>query len=88
MNAIKEKGLSIPDDIALVGFDDIHWAKNANPSLSTVRVEKEKIGYLVARSLINLIEGKKSPPVRITIPVKLVIRKSTGEGGRGMDSKP
>lgn len=76
MDGIKRKGLKIPEDISIVGFDDIELASQTVPPLTTVRVPKEKLGILGIRKLIARLADKKTKPENITLPVKLIIRES------------
>jgi LacI family transcriptional regulator, repressor for deo operon, udp, cdd, tsx, nupC, and nupG len=69
-----EKGLRIPQDMAIVGFDDIDAAVQANPSLTTIRVNKELLGR---RGLERLIDRKDDAESLDLIPVELVVREST-----------
>ncbi len=74
--AINEFNLRIPDDISVVGFDDIHLSKMATPPLTTVRVYKEELGSVAVRHLRQMIyEGSKGYLTTI-IPVKLIKRSS------------
>lgn len=73
--AIKGRGLRIPEDIAVVGFDDDSFATSVTPALTTVHHPIEELGEQMARTLVNLIEGK--PTERVTqISTSLVIRDS------------
>ena len=75
--AVEEKGLSIPEDISIVGFEDSWIATHFSPPLTTVRVAKYEIGQLAARLLIERIKSKKpTRPTKTTIPTELVIRKT------------
>jgi LacI family transcriptional regulator len=76
MRAIKEAGLHIPEDIAVVGFDDIPAAALSNPPLTTVRQPIQRTGGLAAETLIDLIEHPDSQPHRVVLPTELVIRSS------------
>lgn len=78
MKAIKEKGLGIPEDIAVVGFDDIPAAAFADPPLTTVRQPICDIGALAAKILIGIVEGKRVNEKHIIMPTQLIIRKSCG----------
>jgi LacI family transcriptional regulator len=82
MKAIKEKGLKIPDDISVIGHDDIRESGIINPALTTVRIEKEEMGRMAARRLIDRIRNPEIMPVKIIVPGKLVIRESTGKASR------
>jgi LacI family transcriptional regulator len=76
MRAIQEEGLRIPEDIAVLGFDDLPAAANTNPPLTTVRQPILRIGALAAEMLIDLIEQQKAQPCRIVLPTELVIRST------------
>ena len=77
MKALKEKGINIPDDISIVGFDDINIASLVTPSLTTIRQPSYEIGYMAIESLINILEGKKNSNNNIEIKLELIIREST-----------
>ncbi len=74
--AIHELGYVIPDDISIVGFDDIDLAKFSTPPLTTVRVYKEELGSLAVRALFKSINGELEFPQTVIVPVKLVERES------------
>jgi len=76
IKAIKENGLKIPDDIAVIGFDDILLAEYSSPSLTTVRQHKFDLGYKGSRELIKIIEQSDYIPKKKRIDVELVIRDS------------
>lgn len=76
--AIREAGLSIPGDVALVGFDDLPVSSAMNPPLTTVRQPIEKLGYLATEVLIDIVDGKVQQPQRLVLPTELVIRQSCG----------
>jgi LacI family transcriptional regulator len=83
MRAVQAAGLTVPEDVAVVGFDDIQVAALAHPPLTTVRQEKTDLGTVAAETLLRRIEhgGEDSDP-HITLPVTLVARQSTlGEQG-------
>jgi len=73
--AIKDNKLNIPDDISIVGFDDIDLAKMATPPLTTVRVYKEEMGSIAVRKLINLVNDVEKTTTNI-VPVRIIERKS------------
>jgi DNA-binding LacI/PurR family transcriptional regulator len=77
--AALDRGLSIPDDISITGFDDIEIARVLNPPLTTVQTPGEIMGQVAFDRLIDLVEEtdqNPSIPIKWTIPTKLVIRKS------------
>lgn len=77
MRAITEAELSIPDDIAVVGFDDIPLAAISNPPLTTVRQPILRSGSLAAETLIDMVEHPDPQPRRVILPTELVIRASS-----------
>lgn len=74
--AIQEFKLKIPDDISVIGFDDIDLAKYATPSLTTIRVYKEELGSIGVRTLLDLIRGEIKTPIKTILPTKLIERDS------------
>jgi len=78
LRAIREAGLKVPDDIALVGFDDGSLAPHADPPLTSVKVFRKRMGKVAARRLLELIEDPSLPPAQIKLPTKLTIRESCG----------
>lgn len=76
LDAIREAGLRVPDDIAVVGFDDLPAAAQANPPLTTVRQPIAQKGARAASLLIERIEQGTSEPAHILLPTQLVIRES------------
>lgn len=78
MNAIKESGRLIPQDIAVIGFDDIPLASYTTPALTTIRVDRRLWGYLAAVNLLELIDRKGSGRI-VKIPVELIRRETVGK---------
>jgi LacI family transcriptional regulator len=78
LRAIQEAGLHVPEDIALVSFDDMPFAARTNPPLTTVRQPVHRLGSVAAETLIELIEEPDSGPRHIVLPTELVIRSSCG----------
>lgn len=76
MRAILEQGLRIPQDIAIVGFDDVPLAKFANPPLTTVRVPAVEMGMHAGMLLMERIL-KRSAVSHVMLPTQLVIRESS-----------
>lgn len=77
LEAIHERGLRIPEDISIIGFDDMYWAKSLNPPLSSVRQPGQEIGKRATELLFQRIEDQSRPKVRLTLKTELIIRKST-----------
>jgi DNA-binding LacI/PurR family transcriptional regulator len=76
--AFREAGLRVPEDISIVGFDDIPGAAYANPGLTTVRQPLQKMGQIAAQTVVDLIEGRGQYVPEIAIEPEFVIRQSTG----------
>jgi LacI family transcriptional regulator, repressor for deo operon, udp, cdd, tsx, nupC, and nupG len=74
--AARERGLRIPDDLSVVGFDDLPFANVFEPPLTTIRIDPEALGAEAFELLAVLMAGEPAPPGRI-LPVELVIRGST-----------
>jgi LacI family transcriptional regulator len=77
IRAIHEAGLRVPDNISVVGFDDIESAAYNNPAITTVRQPLQEMGELAARTLLNQIEGTEPYVAEITIEPELIVRSST-----------
>lgn len=77
MEAVRDAGRRIPDDMSIVGFDDIPQAAQVNPPLTTVRQPLEQMGRAAARMLLDKIEHPDCPAERADLPTQLVVRSST-----------
>jgi DNA-binding LacI/PurR family transcriptional regulator len=78
MRAIHEAGLRIPEDIAVVGYDDMRFAAFTNPTLTTVQAPEVEVGQLAAEMLIALIQGVPLAEKCVKLSTKLVVRQSCG----------
>jgi LacI family transcriptional regulator len=67
-------GRRVPEDLAVVGFDDIALAREMVPPLTTVQIPLNEVGRLAARQLLDLIERDDATPTRETLPVRVVRR--------------
>lgn len=76
IKALKEHGLKVPRDIAVVGFDNIPIASYTNPPLTTIQQDTMKAGELLVENLLKLIEGEEI--VSMLMPAKLIVRESCG----------
>ena len=76
ISAARDVGLAVPGDLSIIGFDNIFFARLANPGLTTVAQPMDEIGREAADLLIDLIEGRPTQPRRV-LPVHLVTRSST-----------
>ena len=77
IRAFQDAGLRVPEDISVVGFDDIRIAVHNNPSLTTVRQPLQEMGEIAARTLLNRIEGHEDFVPEIAIEPEFVVRNST-----------
>lgn len=77
MHYLKDSGLSIPNDISIIGFDDVESDLMLDPPLTTIRVPKIELGAEALRLMINTLKYKNSNAKKILVPVELIIRKST-----------
>jgi LacI family transcriptional regulator len=78
MWAFREAGLRVPEDISVVGFDDIPAAAFADPALTTVHQPLHRMGEIAAKTLIDRIEGRAKYQSDIAIDPEFVVRASTG----------
>ncbi len=76
MEAIRDRGLDIPGDISIIGFDDMPQASLVYPRLTTVRQPLDQMGRVAVRMLIDEIEHPRHMPRRVTLSTSLVIRES------------
>jgi LacI family transcriptional regulator len=77
MRAIKDAGYRIPEDISVMGFDNLQFSPYLDPPLTTVNQPLYKMGAAAAERIITLIEGKPAAPIVQVMDTELVIRKST-----------
>ncbi|MEV5744333.1 GH1 family beta-glucosidase [Microbispora rosea] len=75
MEAARERGLGVPEDLAVVGFGDIHAASCTTPALTTVRVPAADQALALARLLLSRLDGRHTSPV--VLPTRLVVRATT-----------
>lgn len=76
IDAVRERQLRIPEDISIIGFDDVPSAAWMTPALTTVRQSLLDMGRVAVRMLLNQIENPGQPPERIRLPTKLVLRET------------
>ena len=77
MRAIQAHGLRIPEDISVIGFNDVSVAKYVTPALTTVKVYTEWMGELAVSTILELIQEKAPVPRKITVGTELILREST-----------
>ncbi len=77
LNALQERGLNVPGDIAVIGFDDIRYAVETKPTLTTVHVPKLEMGVQAVRLIFECLEHPNGGPYHRTIGTVLMVRDST-----------
>jgi LacI family transcriptional regulator len=81
IRALKEHGVSIPEDVSIIGFDNLPQSATMEPGLTTIDVSKRKIGYLAVTILDDLIAAAEpQPSVKILVGAELVLRASHEHG--------
>jgi DNA-binding LacI/PurR family transcriptional regulator len=73
---LREKGMQVPGDLSVVGFDDLEELKYFHPGLTTVRVDRERVGEELAKVLFELLERPNMSPVKRMVPTQLVVRET------------
>jgi LacI family transcriptional regulator len=82
LRALREAGLRVPEDVAMVGFDDLPQAAHAEPPLTTVRQPVYRLGAMAVDAVLGLLDYQDSSPRRIVLPTELVVRSSCGSALR------
>lgn len=78
MQAARELGRTVPDDLAVVGYDNIPWSETTEPPLTTVYIQKQQMGKLAARRILDVMNEGPQPAVDIFVENELLIRRSCG----------
>ncbi|MFD4551539.1 LacI family DNA-binding transcriptional regulator [Streptomyces sp. NPDC058466] len=76
LGALRDAGIRVPDDVAVIGFDDIPVARHTEPSLSTVRQPMREMGETAARMLLARLAGRDSPASPVVLPTEMIVRAS------------
>ncbi len=76
IQALKEAGYRIPEDVSIVGFDDISSAEYVSPPLTTVEVPKAYLGEAAVSRVVQMIEGRSLQPLKVEVFTRLIRRKS------------
>jgi LacI family transcriptional regulator len=76
--AIQDRGLSVPGHIAVIGFDDVSFAKFVRPTLTTIRQPLNELGVAAARAVLDQLAGKTIEEMTIEVKGKLIVRESCG----------
>ncbi|WP_328804506.1 LacI family DNA-binding transcriptional regulator [Paenibacillus apii] len=83
IDALKDLGFKVPEDIAVIGFDDIDESKDYQPPLTTVHQQRFTMGETAAKMLLQLIDSQDGITRHATIPARFVIRESSGTKREG-----
>lgn len=88
LSGLRQHGLACPQDISVVGFDDLEVAPHYWPPLTTIRQPRETLGRMAAETLIDLIEGehRATTPLRIVLSSELIVRGSTARLSSALSS--
>lgn len=87
MQALNEANMRVPEDVAVIGFDDLHIALQVTPQLTTVHQPIYEKGAAAAHLLLDLIEGRIDSPQRKLLPTTLVVRQSCGSNPAGSQAR-
>jgi LacI family transcriptional regulator len=77
MSALEESGVRVPEDVSIIGFDDIYFARLTRPPLTTVRIPREQMGEIAFKALEKMSQSKRKIGSEYYIETELVVRKST-----------
>ncbi|HEX9013277.1 MAG TPA: substrate-binding domain-containing protein, partial [Anaerolineaceae bacterium] len=81
MRAVRESDLRIPEDVAMVGYDDLPGSARTSPALTTIRQPVHRMGAVVTETLVDIIHHPTPQPRHVILPTELVIRDSSGAYG-------
>ena len=77
MSALENVGIRVPEDVSVIGFDDILFARLARPPLTTIHIPREKLGQLAFEALEKMVHSKRHQGREYDLETSLVVRKST-----------
>ena len=76
LRVLKQKGVRVPETVAVVGFDDAPFAETTDPPLTTIRQPTAQLGSTAVEMLIKLVEGSEPIPAQVILPAEMVVRAS------------
>ncbi len=85
LRALQEEGISVPEEMAIVGFDDITAARFITPALTTIHVPTFGLGWSAAELLIRITEGDEPNETRVKLDTELIVRESCGAAVKDTD---
>lgn len=77
MKALQDKGIKVPEDIAIIGLDNVEMSKFVTPRLSTISIPRRALGSRAVQLLIEQIETKRDYPLKVSLPFELILRESS-----------
>lgn len=77
MRALKDKGFRIPEDVAVIGLDNVEMASFFTPRLSTISIPQRALGMQAVKMLVEQLEGKREYPMKVNLPFELIVRESS-----------
>lgn len=77
MRALQEVGYKIPEEVAIIGLDNVEMSSFITPSLSTISIPQRALGSRAVKLLIEQIETKRDYPLRVNLPFELIVRESS-----------
>jgi LacI family transcriptional regulator len=83
LRELRERGIRVPEDMSVTGFDNIKLSEFCSPALTTVHIPRDRIGHIICDRLIPLEEGRNGVDREIVIDPEFVLRESTGQASRG-----
>jgi len=78
MRGAQQIGLTIPDDLSVIGFDGVSLGQYMNPPLTTISQHADRKGTVAAEMLLRLINGEAARPLQVVLPPELIVRQSAG----------
>ena len=88
LKALAEAGVTVPEDVSVVGFDDIDFAQFAHPALTTVNLSRERLGQLAFDALGKILKSKSHEGARYVVETQLMVRESTAVANISADKAP
>jgi DNA-binding LacI/PurR family transcriptional regulator len=83
LQACAQRRVRVPQDLSIVGWDDVPYASLVTPALTTVRVPRYELGQAAARRLLGLMAGRRGDPAEAPLALELIRRESCGPPGEG-----
>lgn len=87
IDALRAAGLRVPEDVSVVGFNDMDWSDRFDPPLTTVRVPHHELGVQAAALLLDRLAEPEETPKHLVLPVEMVVRGSSGPPGDGSSAR-